>query len=400
MGKVKGILQGTRGRVGGLVFSKGSDGGTVVKEYTGTTRNPKTPQQVAQRIIFSTVAQAAKLMKPIINHSFEGVGYGNQSIRKFRKENLRRLRNLAAIDFADNNKGSNANVFMTTRNIQALIPNQYVISDGSLAQGNISVVYQHDGTDNTSGLKLKFQRRIFPAPTQNTETTTYLTLGDVIMSMFGISSTAEQLTLVQIVKSATGYKYAYNNDDSVAGQIVLSTAVKASRVVLKPSADLDQIIQITEGVDLNNLLRPLVMDAVDAEKSDMSFVKNVVFHVIQSGNILIEAASLDETTIEIDEPAVINDLNGLNTPFATEQNSVGACLAAGVIRSKLDNGNWMRSPCSLVTAKPLGAVAGTPSKINFGLDWTVAPLAWDETLVVAEDDRYLNEGGTTGTIGE
>ena len=59
-------------------------------------KNPKTSAQTLQRVLVKVVALAYAMLKFICNHSFEGVTNGFQCMNKFKKVNLRYLRERAA----------------------------------------------------------------------------------------------------------------------------------------------------------------------------------------------------------------------------------------------------------------------------------------------------------------
>ena len=59
-------------------------------------KNPKTSAQTLQRVLVKVVALAYAMLKTICNHSFEGVTNGFQCMNKFKKVNLRYLRERAA----------------------------------------------------------------------------------------------------------------------------------------------------------------------------------------------------------------------------------------------------------------------------------------------------------------
>ena len=59
-------------------------------------KNPKTTAQTLPRVLVKVVALAYAMMKAICNHSFEGVTNGFECMNKFKKVNLRYLRERAA----------------------------------------------------------------------------------------------------------------------------------------------------------------------------------------------------------------------------------------------------------------------------------------------------------------
>ena len=60
-------------------------------------KNPKTTAQTLQRVLVKVVAMFYTMFKAICNHSFEGVTNGFQCMNKFKKVNLRYLRERAAM---------------------------------------------------------------------------------------------------------------------------------------------------------------------------------------------------------------------------------------------------------------------------------------------------------------
>ena len=68
-----------------------------IDDTTGRhVKNPKTAAQTLQRVLVKVVALAYAMLKTICNHSFEGVTNGFQCMNKFKKVNLKYLRERAA----------------------------------------------------------------------------------------------------------------------------------------------------------------------------------------------------------------------------------------------------------------------------------------------------------------
>lgn len=110
-----------RGKLGGVVYSR-VNGEQISRVKAEVVKNPKTTAQMAQRAIFATATQAYSLMKPIVDHSREGVKYGAKTQQMFMKDALALLRTRAAND--DGN--------FLIPNVAALMANPYVVSKGSL----------------------------------------------------------------------------------------------------------------------------------------------------------------------------------------------------------------------------------------------------------------------------
>ena len=91
MSKGNMLLGQARGKVGSLVFSR-ANGRQIVRSRAEVIKNPQTQAQMVQRIILQTVAQAYSKMQEIVNHSFEGLAPGQESMSYFMKQGLKNLR--------------------------------------------------------------------------------------------------------------------------------------------------------------------------------------------------------------------------------------------------------------------------------------------------------------------
>ena len=80
-----------RGRIGSDVYSVGIDGKgarqQVVRSLAEQVANPRSSAQMFGRMVMSTVMQAVSALKPIIDHSFDGVATGQPSISEFIRRN-------------------------------------------------------------------------------------------------------------------------------------------------------------------------------------------------------------------------------------------------------------------------------------------------------------------------
>ena len=64
-------------------------GQQVTKDRVYRVSNPRTEGQMTQRALIPIVAAARSALKGLVDHSFEGVPYGEASLREFSKQNLR-----------------------------------------------------------------------------------------------------------------------------------------------------------------------------------------------------------------------------------------------------------------------------------------------------------------------
>ena len=64
-------------------------GQQITKDRVYRVSNPRTEAQMKQRAIIPIVAASRAVLKGLVDHSFEGVNYGNDSLKKFSELNLR-----------------------------------------------------------------------------------------------------------------------------------------------------------------------------------------------------------------------------------------------------------------------------------------------------------------------
>lgn len=122
-------LRGGRGKIAGMVAQKSSDGkGTVLRELV-TPSNPQTVDQMATRLAFGTVTQAAALMLPIIGQTFISTADEKMNRRRFVALNVPILK---AVALSQQSGGNDVGSFRS-KSSKSLIPNAYRVSEGSLA---------------------------------------------------------------------------------------------------------------------------------------------------------------------------------------------------------------------------------------------------------------------------
>ena len=64
-------------------------GQQITKDRVYRVSNPRTEAQMKQRAIIPIVSAASSALKGLVDHSFEGVPYGEASLKEFSKQNLR-----------------------------------------------------------------------------------------------------------------------------------------------------------------------------------------------------------------------------------------------------------------------------------------------------------------------
>lgn len=121
-----------RGKIGADVYSVGKDGKgkrqQVVRSLAEQVANPQTEAQMFGRMVMSTVMQAVSFMKPIIDHSFDGVPAGQPSISEFIRRNYALVKADAVAHPATGNAFG-----LNKYQEKGVKPGAYIISKGNVA---------------------------------------------------------------------------------------------------------------------------------------------------------------------------------------------------------------------------------------------------------------------------
>ena len=97
-----------RGRVGSDVYSVGRDAKgkkqQVVRSLAESVANPQTQSQMRGRMIMSTLAQVIAVLRPIIDHSFDGMVGARANLAQFTSQNYALIKADVASHPSDGNK--------------------------------------------------------------------------------------------------------------------------------------------------------------------------------------------------------------------------------------------------------------------------------------------------------
>ena len=107
-------------------------GQQITKDRVTRVSNPRSEAQMRQRAIIPIVAASRAALKGLVNHSFEGVAYGDQSLKKFSELNLR----AGAVDVESYSPNGVSNPGFAT----------LIVAKGSLSDGSVDVRQNDDNT--------------------------------------------------------------------------------------------------------------------------------------------------------------------------------------------------------------------------------------------------------------
>lgn len=99
MAKSKGFFGLRSGSTKNFTFSE-LNGQQITKERVNKVKNPRTLQQMRQRMVMATVSAAYSYLKEICDHSFEGFGVGSPCMSEFMRLNIDALKAKAQNDAA------------------------------------------------------------------------------------------------------------------------------------------------------------------------------------------------------------------------------------------------------------------------------------------------------------
>lgn len=137
MAKVGFWLKGSKGKLAGATMYK-QNGETVMREVV-TPSNPKTTAQLVQRIVMHTIMGSYSLMKEIVDHSFEGVKKGQDTMAYFMKQNVQFCREkIATMQQAGSSAYQMYN--FSPLGVKGFTPNQYQVAMGSLPPINCNIM--------------------------------------------------------------------------------------------------------------------------------------------------------------------------------------------------------------------------------------------------------------------
>lgn len=148
-----------RGRIGSDVYSVSKDGKgarqQVVRSLAEQVANPRSSAQMFGRMVMSTVMQAVSGLKPIIDHSFDGVATGQPSISEFIRRNYALVKADAQEHHEEGNKFG-----LNKYQEKGMKPGYYIVSNGSVQlpsavsiAANIMSITLPTGNYTVGGLK-------------------------------------------------------------------------------------------------------------------------------------------------------------------------------------------------------------------------------------------------------
>ena len=363
-------LRGGRGKIAGMVAQKSSDGkGTVLRELV-IPKNPQSVDQMATRLAFGTVTQAAGLMLPIIGQSFEGQASENKNRQRFVQLNNPILR---AIAKQQANQGLTAMAgSFRGKSSNSLQPNPYRISEGSLAQPESIRVYLDTNGELTSESLGTFNESLIVGQK-------YSPL-KIFSTILGLSP-KNQVTIVAI-STANGAPVYYDSKSNVNDDYIRGYGFTALRLVFKDNAE--DFIAPTEQQG-SDTIKAALMAAVDRDKTSDTILywleDNLLFQWVDGNRLII---SVDSCFADI-MPDYLENISGDYT-----------LVAEGIFISRLVEGQWRYSSCTMACKDRSGDTGDENNNNWYGFVFDSALI--DYIGLQAASTLYTRKGGDVNVI--
>lgn len=311
-------------------------GQQITKDRVYRVSNPRTYAQMSQRALIPIVAAARSALKGLIDHSFEGVAYGEASLKEFSKQNLR----------------------AGALNVTSYSPNGVSnpgFADLIVSNGSIKVTYKVEPARNANYVRTngKFPNFNFPAADEGASADAIFKYLETYAraNKAAIIAPGTQLSFLTIYQSGT-VKVNTGN-----GMIDAPTSGFILDRIYIPNGDSDS----EHAKEINDKWK--VLESVGQNS-------NIVNLVNTNGDILQISCGHSGQPINpifiVPKPKEIH----------TKNNNCGAAL----ILSRFENGVWMRSPARLT----IGYEPTSPFTFE---DW----LSTYQTTGAASK-KYLNTG--------
>ena len=309
-------------------------GEQITKDRVYRVSNPRTVAQMTQRALIPIVAAARQALKGLIDHSFEGVAYGEASLKEFSKQNLR----------------------AGALNVTSYAPNGVSnpgFADLIVSNGSINVPYLIKATEANNTIETidSFPAFKFPAADKGASAEAIINYLETYARANNVAIIAPgtQLSLLTIYQSGTV------KVNTGAGTIDAPTSGFILDRIYIPNGDSDS----ENAKEINGKWK--VANAV-VEGSNMVVLVNT-----NGDELTLLCGNEDDGKIRI-----------ISTPKETTTNKNNCGMA--LILSRYENGVWKRSPSRLT----IGFEPTTPYTFE---DW----LSTYQTTG-ATSKKYLNTG--------
>lgn len=341
-------MHGARGRVGNVVGYQ-REGTKLMRALPTSVKNPQTDAQTITRLAFSSAAKTAQHLRSIIDHSFQGVQYGQKSVNHFTSKLAKEIREFLKSTMA---AGSSVAPFGTAPVLPYMAGGVAAGAKALISSGDLPSIPYEFLSGSTGGWNIG----------QNIGTSD---LADFTISqfesVFGVPLT-DQLTFV----SGAPVELDYISETELFYGV---------RFIIK------RVNFTTEGFDVESAklfteissgVYGLNWDIIDPSRSDLEFARGLRFTSNQQRAIVFSGEAS-------------NRMDPTGAFLATD-----VCLAA-VIVSRFENNAWRRSTTRLIQNPKTITQTAVAFEQNYGYNDIDSVLALAAPKKAGVEDRYLNK---------
>lgn len=400
MAKSKGFFGLRSGSTKNFTFSE-LNGQQITKERVYKVKNPRTLQQMRQRMVMATVSAAYSYLKEICDHSFEGFGVGSPCMGEFMRLNLDALKAKA--------KNDAAVVAFNAYQDKNINPVPFMISKGSLneiiptiADSKLSWSTPKNNADTTTA------EGIYAALGLNQgDMVTFILCGGDFVSNAALTFAPQPLAITRLhadkqgaVSSlANAFTIESNNQGSINVDFSLGTnivfdvtcdkLVMGAVIISRKAADKwlrsNATMVVKDGIPTTSVSRQLATYPVER---DLILNGSGLAKGSSTSSLPKPSLSLSASSVSISTP------NGTaNAPTLTGAPS-GAAVTYSIANSKVATIN---PSTGVATAKANGSTLVT---ISVGATETTGATSIAYTLNVTGQSTNAGQGGGGGNEGE
>lgn len=342
-------MHGARGRVGNVVGYQ-REGTKLMRALPTSVKNPQTDAQTISRLAFSSAAKTAQHLRGIIDHSFQGVTYGQKSVNHFTSKLAKEIREYLKSSMA---AGSSVAPFGTAPVLPYVASGVAAGAKALLSSGDLANVPYEFVAGLPGGLLIG--NNIGNAAVTDFKVSQF-------ESVFGVPLT-DQMTFISgapveldyISETELFYGVRFN-----VKRINFTTAnIDVEEDALFVDSDSSGVYQFKE-------------DVIDYARSDYDFAMGLRFTTSQGRLIVFsgEASSRKDPTGAF--------------------NADDVCLAA-VIVSRFENNAWRRSTTRLIQNPKTITQSAVAYEQNYGYNDIDSVLALAAPKKAGVEDRFLNK---------
>ena len=322
------FLGTARKKLGDIVLARRN--GKQVSRVRVTPKNPQSDMQTLSRLAMSTATKTAAALGSIVDHSFQGVPYGQKSVNHFVKNASKILRSFAVAAYNGENSEAAPILPYTAAGLGVAAP--VVIASGDLSAGKLVPVLAGNVV-KIGALQAAIDENI--------------TVG-TFADYFGFPYT-DQITFVIGMR--------VEDESAVEAESVLAgIKFSVARLNFKAGlADSAVLFSQSSGGSLG-----LNIDNVDQERSSFEIFN---LEINAHGNL------------------ILNVLDG----------DTGSYTCGAVIVSRYENSAWRRSNATLVQGAPAGITTTAQANTAFGWNYITDLLTISRKNSSVSEDKYLNK---------